>query len=68
MMISQHWLDNGLAQNRRQAIILSKTNDGSVYWCIYAAADLDELNIMQSNLKSSKLIKLVCCSSYSIVS
>ena len=34
--------DNGLALNRRQAIIW--TNDGQVYWRIYASLCLNELN------------------------
>ena len=33
--------DNGLAPNRRQAIIW--TNDGIGYWCIYASLSLNEL-------------------------
>ena len=33
--------DNGLVPTRRQAIIL--TNDGLVYWCIYASLSLNEL-------------------------
>ena len=33
--------DNGLAQNRQQAIIW--TNDGLVCWCIYALLGLNEL-------------------------
>ena len=32
--------DNGLGLNRRQAIIW--TNDGLVYWCIYASLGLNE--------------------------
>ena len=35
-------LDNGLAPNRRQAIIW--TNDGLDYWCIYASLGLNELS------------------------
>ena len=32
--------DNGLAPNRRQVIIW--TDDGLVYWCIYASLGLNE--------------------------
>ena len=34
--------DNALAPNRQQAIIWS--NDGLVYWCIYASLGLNELS------------------------
>ena len=34
--------DNGLAPNRRQAIIW--TNDGLIYWHIYASLSLNELS------------------------
>ena len=40
--------DNGLAPNRRQAIIW--TNDGLVYWRIYASVGLDELSVIQSKI------------------
>ena len=36
-------LDNGLAENRQQAIIW--TNDGLIYWHIYASLSLNELTL-----------------------
>ena len=46
LTITQHWFgwDNGLAPNRRQAIIW--TNAGLIHWRIYAALGGDELRIM----------------------
>ena len=38
-------LDNGLVQKRWQAI--SWTNDGPVYWCIFALLGLNELKVIQ---------------------
>ena len=38
--------DNALAPYRRQAIIW--TNDGLVYWCIYASLNLNELRPEQN--------------------
>ena len=35
LAVTQHWLDNGLAPNRRQAIIWS--NADPIHWRIYAA-------------------------------
>ena len=46
--------DNGLAPNRRQAIIW--TNDGLDQWRIYALISLHELNDILINLKNSKEI------------
>ena len=40
--------DNGLAPNRRQAIIW--TSDGLVYWCIYVLLGLNELNTLDQCL------------------
>ena len=36
--------DNGMAPNKRQAIVW--TNAGSIHWCIYAALGRDELRYM----------------------
>ena len=43
-------LDNGLAPNRRQAIIW--TNDGLVNWCIYVSLGLNELS---SHFKTKRI-------------
>ena len=39
--MSQHWLDNSLAQDRRQAI--TSTNDHQGHWRIYMSLSLSEL-------------------------
>ena len=47
-------LDNGLAPNRRQAIIW--TNDGLIYWCIYASLGLNELRFAGTSItKTTKI-------------
>ena len=45
LTITQHWLNNGLVPNRRQAII--RTNADPIHWRIYAALGEDELNQYQ---------------------
>ena len=44
--------DNGLAPNRRQAIIW--TNDGPGYWRLYASLDLNELNAVLNTFWGKK--------------
>ena len=48
--------DNGLASNRRQAIIW--TNNGLVYWRIYASLGLNELVYCSNN----GVVLIKCCS------
>ena len=44
LTIIQHYLDNGLTPNRRQAIIWN--NDCLAWWCIYASLGLDRLRFL----------------------
>ena len=53
--------DNGLAPNRRQAIIL--TNDGFVYWRIYPPVGLDELSVLQTQWRYYIDIPMQCAAS-----
>ena len=48
-------LDNGLAPNRRQAIIW--TNVDPIHWRMYAALGRDELNVMESLIQRNPSIK-----------
>ena len=61
LTISSFGLDNGLAPNRRQAIIW--TNADPIHWRIYAAPGGRSVNV--SNLCADSLLTTMCENSYS---